>query len=175
MKKQILLAAGLAVAATGISTTPAQAGPFDKIKKAVKKVEKAAEEAEAVVETVKEAERTDGRSLVGAAAAVTGGRNAAIATGVAASAAARSGCDTTGGTGRCTAKRPAYSGTAPAPSAKFTSMTKCAGLPISNAFIGKFGNYTFQQGLTQGRARRDHRSSAGERQQRLHHAVDGLG
>ena len=149
MKHQILFAAGLAVAATGIATTPVSAGPFDKLKKAVKKVEKAAEDASTAVEVVEETRRTKGRNVVGAAAAVAGGRNAAIATGVAASAASRSGCDATGGTGRCTAKRPGYAGRAPTPSAKFTSMTKCAGLPISNAFIGKFGDYTFQQGLSQ--------------------------
>ena len=84
MKHQILIAAGLAVAATGIATTPVSAGPFDKLKKAVKKVEKAAEDASTAVEVVEETRRTKGRNVVGAAAAVAGGRNAAIATGVAA-------------------------------------------------------------------------------------------
>ena len=54
MKHQILIAAGLAVAATGIATTPVSAGPFDKLKKAVKKVEKAAEDASTAVEVVEE-------------------------------------------------------------------------------------------------------------------------
>ncbi|QYJ07844.1 hypothetical protein [Qipengyuania flava] len=149
MKNQILIAAAIAVAATGIAASPVQAGPFDKLKRAVKKVEEVAEDVETVVEVAEETERTGGRNIVGAAAAVTGGRNAAIATGVAMSAASRSGCDATGGTGRCTAKRPGYAGVAPTPSAKFTSMTQCAGLPISNAFVGRFGDYTFQQGLSQ--------------------------
>ena len=69
MKHQILIAAGLAVAATGIATTPVSAGPFDKLKKAVKKVEKAAEDANTAVEVVEETRRTKGRNVVGAVVA----------------------------------------------------------------------------------------------------------
>jgi hypothetical protein len=120
MKHLLITAASLTIAAVGLAAVPAEAGPFDKLKKAVKKVEKTAEDANEVVDTVDDAQRTNGRSLLGAAA---GGRTVATAT---------------GGGGRA----------GPVP-AKYASLTQCAGLPIDNAFIGKWGDYTFQKGLSQ--------------------------
>ncbi len=135
MYKTALYSLGLALAATSIAA-PAEAGPFDKLKKAAKKVEKKAREAEQVADTVDRASRGQlpvSRSRAGVGASADG-----------------SYCNANKGSNSnspCTAKGLGHAGRAgPAP-AKYTGLTKCAGLPISNAFIGQWGKYSFSSGI----------------------------
>ncbi|MEO0464674.1 MAG: hypothetical protein AAF127_16225 [Pseudomonadota bacterium] len=153
---KVLLALATSALATGfVAATPLQAevsaGPFDKIKKGLKKAKKkkkeaeqAVAEAEAVVDTVDSVRRSNGRTVLGGAGA---GSSAASK-----KKRGRSGSDcnsavSTLSTYPCTAKGYGHAGRAgPAP-ARLTKLTKCAGIPIKNAFVGNLGEYTFQNGL----------------------------
>ncbi len=131
MNKTLFTAVGLALMTASFSA-PAEAGPFDKLKSKIKKVEKKAKEveqtaaeAEAIVESVsgKRGRATTNRR--GGVMQYAGQRRPQAAKGL-------------GHAGRA----------GPAP-AKFTSLTKCAGLSIQNAMIGQLGRYTYQDGLQQ--------------------------
>lgn len=125
---------------TGANAVEVQAGPFDKLKSAVKKTKKKVKKAEQAMEEVAQAAEVvdavaDGR--VDPTAGINPiGRDAAIRQGM----RQRSNYPTTA-TGK------PHAGRAGSPSSKYTSLTKCAGLPISNAFIAQSGTYTFQDGL----------------------------
>lgn len=144
--------AGCVLATGFVAAAPVQAemtaGPFDKIKKGIKKAKKKAREAEqaaaqveAVANEVERARQTNGRSVVnGVAGAASGnglGREAAVNQAM----RQRSNYPKT-------AKRPGHAGVAAATPAKYTQMTKCANLGIGNAFVGRDGDYTFQQGIS---------------------------
>ncbi len=122
-----------------------EAGPFDKLKKAAKKVKKRAAEAEAVANEVDRAVESDGRSVVSGVM----GASSPSRTGVGASADG-SYCNANKGSNSnspCTARAPGHVGVAgPAP-AKYVGQVKCANLGLGNAFIGRGGNYTFSQGI----------------------------
>jgi len=144
---KICLAIGSAALATGfVAATPVQAetsaGPFDKLKKKVKKAKKKADEATAVVNEVETARRTKGRSL--ANGVVRGGQG-----GVGASADG-SQCNANRGSNSnspCTARAPGHAGNAGPTPAKYIQMTKCASVGLGNAFVGRAGDYTFSQGI----------------------------
>nr|WP_298925680.1 hypothetical protein [uncultured Erythrobacter sp.] len=119
------------------------AGPFDKLKKKVKKAKKVAQDVDAVVTEADRANRTNGRSVLGS---VAGGSSNGVGR-----SADGSYCNANRGSNSnspCTAKAPGHvGGAAPAP-AKFKSQTKCASLGLGNAFIAEGGNYTFSQGIS---------------------------
>lgn len=135
MKNLLIAAAGLALVST--VSVEAQAGPFDKLKKAVKKVDDTAKDAKRVKDAVEEAERTKGRSVLRGAGAVTGGRDAAIRQGL----SQRSNYPKT-------ASRGNYLGRPGAAPSKYASMTKCANTGLGNAFVGVDRTYTFSKGLS---------------------------
>lgn len=138
MKYQMILA-GFAAALAAGSAVPAEAGPFDKLKKKVEKVKKKAEEVKQAVDTVEQvvdtvengglpATTTLGSPLSGVRAvdgSVPGARNYPR-----------------------TASAGNYAGRAGPVPAKYASLTKCARLGIGNAFVAQQGNYTFSQGLS---------------------------
>lgn len=97
--------AAMLLAATTITAAQAETNPFNKIRKAKEKVERAVGATEA--------------------ASTAGNSSAAGTSGGAASSGKRAG---------------------PAPE-KFTAMTKCAALPMTNVMIGQVGDYTFQSGI----------------------------
>ncbi|MEM9501634.1 MAG: hypothetical protein AAF941_07280 [Pseudomonadota bacterium] len=139
MNKMMIVLAGSAlttglVATSIVAPAPVEAaGPFDKIKKGLKKVKKKKREADEVVGTVD--------------AVITGG---AVASGVGASADG-SRCNANRGSNSnspCTARAPGHTGSAAPAPAKFTSQLKCANVGLGNAFIGRDGNYTFSQGIS---------------------------
>ncbi len=127
MQKYSITAAACVALAAGFAAAPAPAaaGPFDSIKKAVKKVDKKKREAEEVVETVE-------RVRQGATGSTRGG----FANRGSTSNSPR------------TARAPGHAGNAgPAP-AKYTGQLKCANLGLGNAFVGREGKYTFSQGIS---------------------------
>ncbi|MEM6908586.1 MAG: hypothetical protein AAF494_07885 [Pseudomonadota bacterium] len=131
MQKSILMAASMALAAGFVvAPAPVEAEQFKGLGKKLKKAKKKAEEAEQAVETVD---------------AVVNGRGVGVG-----ASADGSNCNANRGSNSnspCTAKGKGHAGRAgPAP-AKYTSLTKCAGIPIKNAFIGQYGDYTFSSGL----------------------------
>ncbi|WBY17484.1 hypothetical protein PF049_04850 [Erythrobacteraceae bacterium WH01K] len=137
MKNLILAATGMAL----ISTMPAeaQAGPFDKLKKAARSVEQTARDAKRVKDAVEDAERTKGRSILsgiaGSAASSSGGGCFSSHSGSSSASA-------------CTAKGKGHGGRAgPAP-AKYTAMTKCSTLELTNVMMGRLGEYTYQEGIS---------------------------
>lgn len=139
MKKAILLAGVIAIGFTA-QTAPAEAGPFDRLKKKVERVKKEAEDVEEavrdveeVVDTVDAVSRGGGRNAVRSSV----GRNAAIRQGM----RQRSNYPKT-------ASRGNFAGRAAPVPAKFASVTKCANLGLGNAFIAEAGDYTFSQGLS---------------------------
>lgn len=147
MKTPILAIASAALATGFVAATPVQAemttGPFDKLKKAAKKVKKKADEAEAVVNEVDRANRTNGRSVLGS---VAGGSSA----GVGASADGSS-CNANRGSNSnspCTARAPGHAGNAGPTPAKYANATQCANVGLGNAFVARDGNYTFSQGIS---------------------------
>ncbi len=152
MNKVLLALAGSALAASFITATPVQAemtaGPFDKIKKKVKKAKKAAEEAEAVVDEVEAARRTNGRSVVNRVIGASSGDSATTIQSD--GGGGNSGCyvgTTAGANYPCTARAPDHAGNAgPAPT-KYADMNKCADVGLGNAFVGRAGNYSFSQGI----------------------------
>lgn len=129
MKNHIFAAIGLALAATSFSA-PVEAGPFDKIKGKIKKAEKKANDVRRTAEDVEDVVDT-----VNGKKPRRGSRSGFANRGVQ--------------HGPKTAKGKPHAGRAgPAP-AKYTSLTQCAGLPISNAMIGQLGQYTYTKGLKQ--------------------------
>lgn len=146
--KTLAIALASGALATGfVAAVPAQAemtaGPFDKLKKKVKKAEKKVKEAEAVVNEVDRARRTQGRSVLGSVAG-------AGSSGVGASADG-SKCNANRGSNSnspCMARAPGHAGVAGATPAKYASATTCANLGIGNAFVARAGDYTFQQGIS---------------------------
>lgn len=142
MKNLMMVLVTSSLACGVVATAPAQAemtaaGPFDKLKKAAKKARKKAAEVEAVASEVERAVETDGRSVVGGVVGNPLGREAAVQQAM----RQRSNYPKT-------AKAPDHAGVAAATPAKYVSATKCASLGISNAFVGRGGNYTFQQGIS---------------------------
>jgi len=109
------------------------AGPFDKLKKKVKKTKKKLNEAAVVANEVERAVETDGRSIVNGAAGSAG----TPVTGT-----------TAGSNYPRTAKAPGHAGYAAATPAKYANATKCANLGLGNAFVARAGDYTFQQGIS---------------------------
>lgn len=95
------------------------AGPFDKLKKKVKKAEETAQDVDTVISEADRANKTNGRSLLGSS------RNSSTRTRKSQSAGGVAG---------------------PAP-AKYAAATKCTGAAFSNAFVAEDGEYTFSQGL----------------------------
>ncbi len=141
MNKFLMLGAAAMSLSLGMNASVAEAGPFDKLKKAAKKVERAANEVEKAAEDAKDAADTVEAVSKGQVPTRRGGVNS-----VGRDAAIRQGMAQRSNYPK-TAKGKAHAGrAAPAP-AKYTSLTKCAGLPISNAFIAQNGTYTFQNGL----------------------------
>ena len=140
MKKLTLIATGIAVVFTAQIDT-AEAGPFDRLRSKVKKIEReaeevkeAVEEVEEIVETVDRANRTNGRSLLGD---ILGGLTAG-----------GTGCGTTAlSSYPCTAPPPGHAGRASPVPAKFVNQLQCANLNPGNAFIARGGKYTFSQGI----------------------------
>ncbi|QZD90241.1 hypothetical protein K3148_02210 [Qipengyuania aurantiaca] len=139
MKTTALRTLGLALAVSVVAS-PAQAGPFDKLRKKAQEIEKAADDAktaaeaaETVVDAAKRGARPGATTSLGSPlsgvravdGSVPGGRNN----------------PKTAGSGN-------YAGRAPAAPAKYASLTKCANLNIGNAFVAQTGDYTFQQGLS---------------------------
>ena len=135
MKKTVCALAG-AMLATTFYAAPAEAGPFDRLKKAAKKLDKAADDVAEAAETV------DG--VVDAADSVSKGK-------VPKRVRARRGGGYAAGTASSnyprTAGRGNYLGRAPAAPAKYASMTNCASLNVGNAFIAQQGEYSFSTGL----------------------------
>ena len=139
------------VLATGfIAATPAQAemaaGPFDKLKKKVKKAKKTADDAATVVDAAERARRTKGRSILGGVVGAAGGSSAGVGP-----SADGSRCNANRGSNSnspCTARAPGHAGVAGAAPAKFANATTCASLGLGNAFVARAGDYTFQQGLS---------------------------
>ena len=126
------------------------AGPFDGLKKKVKKAKKKAAEAEAVINEVERAEETGGRSVVEGATGVAAG---SVSGPVVVRKNGRSGAACNANVSAmsnypCTAPAPDNAGKAgPAP-AKFTSQLKCANIGLGNAFVARAGEYTFSQGIS---------------------------
>ncbi|MBV7259149.1 hypothetical protein [Erythrobacter crassostreae] len=141
MKSLVIALAGTALVSVTVTSGAIgaerveAAGPFDKLKKKIKKAKKTAEDVDAVATEVDRANRTNGRSLLGSAAG----------------SSRQSGCHANRGStsnSPCTAKAPGHvGGAAPAP-AKFKGQTNCASLGLGNAFIAEGGNYTFSQGIS---------------------------
>lgn len=122
--------------ATGVlGPTEAQAsGPFDKLKKKVKKAKREVEKAEQTVDAVIKG-RSGRRSSRGGVGASADGSN----------------CNANRGSNSnspCTARAPGHAGNAGQTPAKYAKMTQCANLGIGNAFVARSGDYTFQQGLS---------------------------
>lgn len=112
--------AGATITAGVIGFEPVEAaGPFDKLKKKVKKVKRTAEDVDTVVSEADRANKTNGRSLW---------------------RSSRSNSPQT----RTSKPSGAVAGPAPA---KFAAATKCVGVRLTNAFIAEDGKYTFSQGL----------------------------
>lgn len=130
----ILASATVTSGAIGAERVEA-AGPFDKLKKKIKKATSTAEDVDAVATEVDRANKTNGRSLVGSAGRSSSG----------------SGCHANRGStsnSPCSAKAPGHvGGAAPAP-AKFTGQLQCANLGLGNAFLAEDGEYTFSQGIS---------------------------
>jgi hypothetical protein len=129
------LSAGLFVAAS-----PAEAGPFDRIKKAVRDVEEVAKDVEDTVEaaeTVRSAVENGSAPRIGTRG-ITGGRGAAVEQAM----RQRSNYPKT-------AEGKPHAGRAGAVPAKFTQLTKCGSHTITNAMIGQLGKYTWQNGLNE--------------------------
>ncbi len=155
MKNIILTATAGAVVATGTFAVPAEAGPFDRLKRKVQKVEREVRKVEQTVAEVEQAVDTveavaDGRvsaeDVAGAAASGAMGRT-------------RLGSPIRGVRGMNgavpgrsnypkTAQRAPAAGVASTVPAKFVSQLNCADLNLGNAFIGKGGTYTFSQGIS---------------------------
>ncbi|MEM7665882.1 MAG: hypothetical protein AAF250_08495 [Pseudomonadota bacterium] len=133
MNKMMIALAGSALA-TGLVTTsivaPAAAeaaGPFDKIKKGMKKVKKKKQEVDQVADTV---------DAVVSGSARSGGPN--TISGIRAEREARL---------RPSSRYKGHKGKAgPAP-AKYVQQLNCANLGLGNAFVAEGGTYTFSQGL----------------------------
>ncbi len=123
-----------ALLATGFYAAPVEAGPFSKLKKAAKKMERVADDAAEVAATVEDVSNS--------VDAVSRGEIPAVSS---AGATRQTRSNRYPGS----AKRLAHAGRAGPSPAKYTAMTKCAGLPISNAMIGQYGKYTYSQGLQQ--------------------------
>lgn len=119
MKYLLPIAAGL-MAATTMASVDANAGPFDKLRKAAKKVEKTAEDVNDAAEAVDD---------------VSKGR-VPRANRSSRSASPR------------TARAKGHAGVAGPTPAKFASATTCANVGLSNAFVARDGTYTFSQGIT---------------------------
>ncbi|MGB3473088.1 MAG: hypothetical protein WBA51_19915 [Erythrobacter sp.] len=140
---KVCLVIGSAALATGfVAATPVQAemsaGPFDKLKKKVKKAKKTVDQADAVVNEVDAAQRTNGRSLI------RGGQGSVGASADGSQCNANRGSNTNS---PCTARAPGHLGGAAATPAKYANATKCANVGLGNAFVGEDGNYTFSQGI----------------------------
>lgn len=141
MKMFVLALAGTALA-TGAVTSGAfgaerveAAGPFDKLKKKIKKAKKTVDDVDAVATEVDRAERTKGRSLLGGSRKSSGGSSCFANRGSTSASA-------------CTAKAPDHVGVASPAPAKYLAQLKCANLNVGNAFVGQDGNYTFSQGIS---------------------------
>ncbi|MXP47357.1 hypothetical protein GRI43_08130 [Altererythrobacter luteolus] len=140
MTKAIWTAVGLALAATTFSA-PVHAGPFDKLKSKVKKIEKKAKEveqtaaqAEDIVETVSGKKRRGSSRRAGVGRSADG-----------------SYCNANLGSNSnspCSARAPDHVGGAGPVPAKFTGQLNCANLGIGNAFVGRDGKYTFSKGIS---------------------------
>lgn len=153
--KTLAIALASGALATGfIAAAPAQAemtaGPFDKLKKKVKKAEQKVKEAEAVIGAVEEAKRTDGRSVVNGAVGVAAG---SVSGPVVLKRQGRSGSDCNANVSvmsnyPCTAPAPDNAGKAGPVPAKFTGQLKCANLGLGDAFVARAGDYTFSQGIS---------------------------
>lgn len=119
MKYILPIAAGLMVATT-MASVDANAGPFDKLRKAAKKVEKTAEDVNDAAEAVDD---------------VSKGRVPRT------SRSSRSASPRT-------ARAKGHAGVAGPTPAKFASATTCANVGLSNAFVARAGDYTFSQGIS---------------------------
>lgn len=127
MKKFSIISCAALALAVGVTSmpAPAEAGPFDSIKKAVKKTKKKAKQAEEVVETV-EGVRRGGSSGPNTISGIRAEREARL---------------------RPSSRYKGHKGKAgPAP-AKYVQQLNCANLGLGNAFIARDGQYTFSQGL----------------------------
>lgn len=117
MKSAMFSALGLALATATIAV-PAEAGPFDRLKKAAKKVEK----------TVKTAD-----DVVDAADSISNGRLPSTRS---------------SSRGPRTARAPDHAGGAGSAPSKYTSQLQCANVGLGNAFVGRAGTYSFSQGIS---------------------------
>lgn len=141
MKYAVFSAVGLALAATTF-TAPADAGPFDKIRSKVKKVERDVKKVERDVKEVEDTAR-GAKDVVDSVRGKKGTRGRRSG----------SGPNTISGILRerdARLKTPSrnHAGRAgPAP-AKYTDQISCANLAIGNAFVAKGGTYTFSQGIS---------------------------
>ena len=122
-----------------VSADPADAGPFDRLRKAVEDVEEAAEDVEEAAEAVE--------TVRGAVEGATSGTNTSSRPG------GRRGSDCYSNVSAssnypCTARAPSHAGRAGEAPARFVSQIQCANLNVGNAFIGRAGDYTFSQGIS---------------------------
>lgn len=118
MKYLLPLTAGLMIA-TSIAAIEANAGPFDRIRGAVKDVKETAEDVEDVAETVDNV--SNGRGFANRGSTSNSPR---------------------------TARPKGHAGVAGPTPARFASATTCANVGLSNAFVAQAGDYTFSQGIS---------------------------
>lgn len=118
MKYLLPLTAGLMIA-TSIAAIEANAGPFDRIRGAVKDVKETAEDVEDVAETVDNV--SNGRGFANRGSTSASPR---------------------------TARPKGHAGVAGPTPARFASATTCANVGLSNAFVAQDGEYTFSQGIS---------------------------
>lgn len=125
MKYLLPLTAGLMIA-TSVAAVDANAGPFDKLRNAVKKVEDTAKDANDAAEVVDNVAKGNVPNV------------------------SRGGFANRGSTSNSprTARAKSHAGVAGPTPARFASATKCANVGLSNAFVAQSGNYTFSQGLS---------------------------
>lgn len=120
MKYLLPLTAGLMIA-TSIAAVEANAGPFDRIRSAVKDVKETAEDVEEAAEVVDD---------------VSKGRVPRVSNRSSRSNSPR------------TARSKGHAGVAGPTPARFASATTCANVGLSNAFVAQAGDYTFSQGIS---------------------------
>ncbi len=154
MKNIILAATAGAIVATGTFAVPAEAGPFDRLKRKVQKVEREVRKVEQTVREVEDAVDTveavaDGNvsaeDVAGAVVNGTAGRTrlGSPIRGV----RAMNGAVPGGRNYPKTAQRAPNQGVAAPVPAKYVNQLNCANAGLGNAFVGRGGNYTFQKGI----------------------------